>query len=85
MKRQLILFLSSISFLMSYGQTSWPSEEGNEWMPYKGNENLVFVLIWEHSPFNFEISPTAVKVGIAIGIIVLIIVTDGAAAPLLAL
>jgi hypothetical protein len=42
MKRQFILFLFSTSFLMSCGQTKRLSEEDYKWMPYKGNETLVF-------------------------------------------
>ena len=42
MKKQFILFYFSISFLMSCGQTNRLSEEDYKWMPYKGNETLVF-------------------------------------------
>jgi hypothetical protein len=42
MKRQLSLFLFSTSFLMSCGQTNRLSEEDYKWMPYNGNETLVF-------------------------------------------
>lgn len=42
MKKQLILFLFSASFLMSCGQTNRLSDEDYKWMPYNGNETLVF-------------------------------------------
>jgi len=41
MKKQLILFLFSL-FFVSCGQTNRLSEEDYSWMPYKGNETLVF-------------------------------------------
>jgi len=43
MKYQLILLLFSTSCLMSCGQTNKLSEEDYKWMPYKGNETLVFI------------------------------------------
>ncbi|HMR85741.1 MAG TPA: hypothetical protein PKE30_21510 [Niabella sp.] len=42
MKKQLILFLLSLLFLVSCGQTNKLSEEDYSWMPYKGDETLVF-------------------------------------------
>jgi hypothetical protein len=42
MKKHYILFFFSASFLMSCGQTNRLSEEDYSWMPYKGNETLVF-------------------------------------------
>lgn len=42
MKRQLILILFSTSAIMSCSQTNRLSEKDYEWMPYKGNETLVF-------------------------------------------
>ncbi len=42
MKKQLVLFLFSTSFLMSCGQSNSLSEEDYKWMPYTGNETLVF-------------------------------------------
>ncbi|MEO5946608.1 MAG: hypothetical protein ABIP79_07295 [Chitinophagaceae bacterium] len=42
MKRQQILFLISIILLISCTQTNKFSEEDYEWIPYKGNETLVF-------------------------------------------
>ncbi len=42
MRRQLVLFLFSTSFLMACGQTNRLSEEDFKWMPYKGNETLAF-------------------------------------------
>jgi hypothetical protein len=42
MKNQLFLFLFSTSFLMSCGHTNKLSEEDFKWMPYNGNETLVF-------------------------------------------
>lgn len=42
MKKQLILFLFFLSFLASCGQTNKLSKEDYTWMPYKGNETLVF-------------------------------------------
>jgi hypothetical protein len=42
MQRQFIFFLFSASSLMSCGKTNWLSEEDYKWMPYIGNETLVF-------------------------------------------
>ena len=42
MKEQIILFFFSVSFLVSCGQINKLSEEDYKWMPYKGNETLVF-------------------------------------------
>lgn len=42
MKKQLILFLFSVLFLVSCGQTNKLSEEDYSWMPYNGDETLVF-------------------------------------------
>lgn len=42
MKKQFILFCFSILFLVSCGQTNRLSEEDYLWMPYKGEETLVF-------------------------------------------
>jgi hypothetical protein len=42
MKRQLISFLFFTSFVIACGQTHRLSEEDFKWMPYKGNETLVF-------------------------------------------
>ena len=42
MKKKLILFLFSILFLVSCGQTNKLSEDDYKWMPYKGDETLVF-------------------------------------------
>ena len=42
MKIEMILLLLFTSFLTSCGQTNKLSEEDFKWMPYKGNETLVF-------------------------------------------
>ncbi len=42
MKKQFILSLFISSFLISCGQYKKLSEEDYKWMPYKGNETLVF-------------------------------------------
>jgi hypothetical protein len=42
MKKQLILFLFPLLVLLSCGRTVRLSEEDYLWMPYKGNETLVF-------------------------------------------
>ena len=42
MKKQLILFVFTSSFLIACGQINRLSKEDYAWMPYKGNETLVF-------------------------------------------
>jgi len=42
MKKQIILFCFSVLFLVSCGQTNRLTEEDYLWMPYNGNEMLVF-------------------------------------------
>lgn len=42
MKKQIILFCFSVLFLVSCGQTNSLSEEDYLWMPYNGDETLVF-------------------------------------------
>jgi hypothetical protein len=42
MKKQIILFCFSVLFLVSCGQTNRLSEEDYSWMPYNGDETLVF-------------------------------------------
>ena len=42
MKKQHILFLFPLLFLVSCGRIVKLSEEDYSWMPYKGNETLVF-------------------------------------------
>ncbi len=42
MKKQFVLFVSLLLLLVSCGRTNRLSEEDYSWMPYKGNETLVF-------------------------------------------
>lgn len=42
MRKQHILFLLPLFFFVSCGRTVKLSEEDYSWMPYKGNETLVF-------------------------------------------
>ncbi|MBI3138419.1 MAG: hypothetical protein HYZ15_07530 [Sphingobacteriales bacterium] len=48
MKKRLVFFLLCTSFFMSCDQTNRLSEEDYKWMPYCGNETLVFKSNTEH-------------------------------------